>query len=83
MEVAVSMIYSIPYNGINLNWTAVTGNDGILMEFSQEEIRLHGILMEISWNYIDYFWLRFYAEYIYLKSYFMLFPSQCRSMHVQ
>ena len=43
MEVAVSIIYSIPYNGINLNWTAVTGNNGILMEFSQEEIRLHGI----------------------------------------
>ena len=79
MEAAISIIYSIPYNGINLNWTATTGNN----ELFQEEIRLHGILMEISWNYIDYFWLRFYAEYICMKSYFMLFPSQGRSIHMQ
>ena len=48
MEVAISIIYSIAYNGINLNWTAITGNNGILVEFFQEEIRLHGNLMEIS-----------------------------------
>ena len=41
MEVAVSIIYYIPYNGINLNWTAITGNNGILMEI---------------WNYFDYFY---------------------------
>ena len=41
MEVAISIIYSIPYNGINLNWTAITGNNGILKECFQEEIRLH------------------------------------------
>ena len=44
MEVAVSIIYYIPYNGINLNWTAITGNNGILMEF----FRSHGILMEFA-----------------------------------
>ena len=79
MEAAISIIYSIPYNGINLNWTATTGNNGII----HEEIRLHGILMEISWNYIDYIWLRFYVEYICMKSYFMLFPSQGQSIHIQ
>ena len=76
MEVATSMIYSDPYNGINLNWTAITGNNGILIEFFHREIQLHGILIEffhreiqlhgilmkISWNYIDYFQLRFYNE---------------------
>ena len=29
MEVAISIIYSIPYNGINLSCTAITGNNGI------------------------------------------------------
>ena len=32
MEVAISIIYSIPYNEINLSWTSITGNNGILME---------------------------------------------------
>ena len=30
MEVAISIICSIPYNGINLNWTATTGINGII-----------------------------------------------------
>ena len=38
MEVAVSIIYYIPYNGINLNWTAITGNNGILMEFFSDHM---------------------------------------------
>ena len=76
MEVAVLIIYYIPYNGINLNWTAITGNNGILMEF----FRSHGILMEICWNYFDYF----YSFGFILKTYFidMLFPSQGRSIDV-
>ena len=28
MEVAISIIYSIPYDGINLNCIAITGNKG-------------------------------------------------------
>ena len=44
MEVAVSIIYYIPYNGINLNWTAITGNNGISMEFFSDQ-------MEFWWKF--------------------------------
>ena len=47
MEVAVSIIYYIPYNGINLNWTAITGNNGILMEFFQITWNFDGNLLEL------------------------------------
>ena len=66
MEVAVSIIYYIPYNGINLNWTAITGNNGIFME--------------ICWNYFDYFYSFGFALKSYFID--MLFPSQGRSTDV-
>ena len=47
MEVAVSIIYYIPYNGINLNWTAITGNNGILMKFFQITWNFDGNLLEL------------------------------------
>ena len=47
MEVAVSIIYHIPYNGIDLNWTTITGNNGILMEFFQITWNFDGNLLEI------------------------------------
>ena len=52
MEVEISIIHSVPYGGISLNWTSITGSDGILKELFQKETRLHGILMEISRNCI-------------------------------
>ena len=66
MEVAVSIIYYIPYNGISLNWTAITGNNGIWME--------------ICWNYFDYFYSFGFTLKSYFID--MLFPSQGRSTDV-
>ena len=76
MEAAVSIIYHIPYNGINLNWTAITGNNVILMEFFQFTWNFDGNLLEL----FDHF----YSFGFTLKSYFidMLFPSQGRSIDV-
>ena len=47
MEVAVSIIYYIPYDGINLNWTAITGNNGIFMEFFQITWNFDGNVLEL------------------------------------
>ena len=79
MEAAISIIYSIPYNGINLNWTATTGNNGIIS-------RGNSIKWNFDGNFLELYRLllaSIYAEYICMKSYFMLFPSQGRSIHIQ
>ena len=47
MKVAVSIIYYIAYNGINVNWTAITGNNGYLMEFFQITWNFDGNLLEL------------------------------------
>ena len=47
MEVAVSIIYHNPYNGVNLNWTAIAGNNRILMEFFQITWNFDGSLLEL------------------------------------
>ena len=59
MEVAVSIIYYIPYNGINLNWTAIIGDNGILMKFFQITWNFDGNLLELFRLLLK---LRFYAK---------------------
>ena len=46
MEAAISIIYSIPYNGINLNWTATIGNNGIIS-------RLNSIISNFDGNFLE------------------------------
>ena len=47
MEAAISIIYSIPYNGINLNWTAITGNNGIISRGNSITWNFDGNFLEL------------------------------------
>ena len=47
MEAAISIIYSIPYNGINLNWTATTGNNGIISRGNSITWNFDGNFLEL------------------------------------
>ena len=47
MEAAIFIIYSIPYNGINLNWTATTGNNGIISRGNSITWNFDGNFLEL------------------------------------
>ena len=47
MEAAISIIYSIPYNGINLNWTATIGNNGIISRGNSITWNFDGNFLEL------------------------------------
>ena len=47
MEAAISIIYSIPYNGINLNWTTTTGNNGIISRGNSITWNFDGNFLEL------------------------------------
>ena len=48
MKGAISIIYPIPYNGINLNWTATIGNsrgNSITWNFDGNFLELYRLLL--------------------------------------
>ena len=75
MEAVISIIYSIPYNGINLNWTATTGNNIIIS-------RGNSITWNFDGNFLELYRLLLASILCWIHLYEILFHAFCISRSI-